>query len=78
MMNRIAYYRKRHSLTQKDFAEIVGISASAVAMYETDRRTPNVFLAQRMSRILDVHINSLFSEGTFPSETDDNDRNSIH
>ena len=78
MMNRIAYYRRKYSLTQKDFAEKVGISSSAVAMYETDRRTPNVFLAQRMSRILDVHVNSLFTEGTFPNETDDNIRNSNH
>ena len=29
-----------------------------------------------MSRILDVHVNSLFTEWTFPNETDDSIRNS--
>lgn len=38
---RIKALRKRNLLTQADLAKELGISASAVGMYEQDRRTPD-------------------------------------
>ncbi|GHV07925.1 hypothetical protein FACS1894217_09570 [Clostridia bacterium] len=40
--NRIRELRRAEYMTQKDLSEILGVSASAVGMYEQDRRTPDI------------------------------------
>ncbi len=38
---RIKELRKKHNMTQKDLADLLGVSSSAVGMYEQNRREPS-------------------------------------
>ena len=64
-MNRVAYYRRMQSLTQKQLADMIGVSSSAIAMYETHRRLPNVVFAKRMASVLKVNISALYPDDDF-------------
>lgn len=44
---RIREERKRLGLTQQQFADGLGIGRSALALYETDRTTPDLLFGQR-------------------------------
>ncbi|MGE7840700.1 helix-turn-helix domain-containing protein [Lysinibacillus sp. NPDC093712] len=40
--NNIKYLRKTKNLTQKDFANILGLAESTIGMYERDERQPSL------------------------------------
>ncbi|HHG9944784.1 TPA: helix-turn-helix transcriptional regulator [Yersinia enterocolitica] len=47
-MNRICEYRGKAGLSQKNFAELMGVTQSAIGHYETGRRTPNISVCKRI------------------------------
>lgn len=54
MGKRIKELRKAHGLTQSELASRLGISASAVGMYEQGRREPDSTILLRLCGIFDV------------------------
>jgi transcriptional regulator with XRE-family HTH domain len=57
--SRIAHFRKQKGWTQSQFAKAVGMSPSTVAMYETNRRTPDDATLSRLAEALEVSIEAL-------------------
>lgn len=59
---RIEQLRVEYKLTQKDFAEKIGVTPSAVGMWERNERTPDVLMLINICEIFDVKINYFFQE----------------
>lgn len=54
--------RKKSGYTQQEFAKLLGISASAVGMYEQGRREPDQKLLLKMAQTLGVSVDRLLGE----------------
>lgn len=52
--------RKQKGLTQKQLANILGISESAIAMYETGDRIPSLLTAKKIAKFFDVKVEEIF------------------
>lgn len=59
---RIAYYRRRHSLSQAELAEKLGVSAQAVSKWETAIALPDIGLLLELSNLYHVSINELLED----------------
>ncbi len=57
---RIKEFRKLKNWTQKEFAEMVGTSQSALSDYEQGVREPMLSTCTRISEALDVSLEELF------------------
>lgn len=61
--------RKEHNMTQDELAEKLGISRSAVGMYEQGRREPDFELLDNTAELFDVSIGYLIgneTKGSYP------------
>lgn len=58
--------RKQAGMTQPELAEKLGVSRSAVSMYECGTREPNFTTLEALSDIFNVDMNTL--TGTAPEE----------
>ncbi|MBR3293676.1 MAG: helix-turn-helix transcriptional regulator [Oscillospiraceae bacterium] len=54
--------RKKAGFTQEQFAEILSVSRSAVAKWETDKGVPDIENLKTMAKLLDVSIDYLLEE----------------
>ena len=63
--------RKNSGYTQQDFASKLGISASAIGMYEQGRREPDQKLLLKMAQVLGVSVDRLLGEETNEMELDE-------
>lgn len=63
--------RKKAGYTQQEYAKLLGISASAVGMYEQGRREPDQKLLLKMAETLGVSVDRLLSEEQGEMELDD-------
>ena len=52
--DKIKHYRKAASLTQKELADKVGLSASAIRMYEANKREPKLEIIKEIGNALGV------------------------
>lgn len=52
--------RNLKDLKQKDIAKMIGISTSYYGMIEQGVRTPNLQLAQKISKIFDSNVEDIF------------------
>ncbi len=67
----IARLRKERNLTQAALAQQAGISASAIAMYETGRRTPDRVAVKKLAAALHVRMSMLLDgQDTAPVVTE--------
>lgn len=57
--SRIKKYRKRLKITQKQLADMVGISVNYLAMLEKDRRNASAIVLRKLARELGVEIEEL-------------------
>lgn len=57
----IAYRRKRAGLSQVAFAEALGVSRSAVAMWETERAYPSAQLLPFIAAVCGCTIDDLYT-----------------
>lgn len=48
--------RASKNLTQKDFANKLGVNQSLISHFEQGRRTPNYTILEKMALVLDVDI----------------------
>jgi putative transcriptional regulator len=60
LYNNIAKLRKEANLTQKQLGELLDISGSAVAMYETNQRMPRLDTAQKIADLFNQTIEDVF------------------
>lgn len=57
-------YRKNNGYTQKQLAEVVGVTQQAVAKWETNKALPNPEMLQKISSILNVMVDTLLDGKT--------------
>jgi DNA-binding XRE family transcriptional regulator len=62
MSNRIKSYREYYGISQRELASKAGISHAEMNFIEVEKRIPNVFIAQRIARVLKVSTDKLFVE----------------
>lgn len=60
---RIAEARRRSALTQEHLADQLGVSFQAVSTWERDESLPDTARLAKLSEILNVSLDSLFSDG---------------
>lgn len=59
---RVGYYREYFGLTQRELAAQAGTGNSSVAEIESGKRLPNVLLAIRIARVLQMTVEELWEE----------------
>lgn len=59
MLNRIKELRKQCNMNQGELAAKIGVSASAVGMYEQGRREPDTSTLLKIARCFDVSVDYL-------------------
>ena len=52
--NTLAQLRKQKKLSQRNFAEAIGVSNGAVAMWETNKRQPDLEMLKKIAAFYDV------------------------
>ena len=58
---RICRLRKQANMTQRELANLLGISEPAVCKWETDSSMPDIMLLEPLARALHTDLNTLFS-----------------
>ena len=61
-MNHIRYYREQYKMSQRQLAMYAKISNVELNHIENERRTPNVFIAIRIAKVLKIPVEGLFIE----------------
>lgn len=56
LANRMLVYRAKHRLSQKEFAELVGLSTMTVNSIESGRQTPSALTKTKIMLILDKEV----------------------
>lgn len=60
--NNLKQLRKSKGLTQVQFAEIFNISSGTIAMWETNKRVPDISMLKRIANYFDVTVDHLLSD----------------
>ena len=55
----LRYLREKKGLSQRECAEIFGLSGSAIAMWEQDQRKPDIEMIVRLAEYFDVSLDEL-------------------
>ncbi|WP_206886114.1 LexA family protein [Alicyclobacillus mali (ex Roth et al. 2021)] len=63
---RLKYLRRQRDLTQRDIANILKVSVSAVGMYERGEREPTIEMIERLADFFDVSLDYLFGRSNIP------------
>lgn len=76
--NILATLRKNTGLNQREFAQIIGVSSGAVAMWETNKRQPDIEMLLKIAHYYHVSVdyllgNSKESESKSTFDTNDQD-----
>ena len=74
MENNIRKLRKSRDLTMKQFGEMMGVSESAISLYENNKAQPDINMMYKMADYFDVSIDFLLGRKTDESKekkTDD-------
>jgi transcriptional regulator with XRE-family HTH domain len=58
---RLKYLRETRNLTQKDLAQLAGVSQPTIAHIEKNTKDPSVETLNKIANALDIHIATLFS-----------------
>lgn len=69
--------RKKANLTQAELAQLIGLSSSAIRMYETDKRNASLYILTKISSALKISVFDLIGdnnseEALSPANTDSN------
>lgn len=55
-------YRLKALMTQNELAKKLGVSSSAVTMWETGARKPNIIMLKRLSKLLNCTTDDLLKD----------------
>ena len=58
----IKQIREQHGLTQKEFAEAVGVSAATVSTWEIGTRQPRMGVIEKISRLYDIRKSDIIED----------------
>lgn len=61
--------RLQNKLTQKELADILGISAGAVGMYESGKRVPSLKRAIQISELFGVSVEDIIFQNSTERQT---------
>ncbi|WP_315167632.1 helix-turn-helix transcriptional regulator [Metaclostridioides mangenotii] len=61
MKNNIKNYRKKLNLTQEDVAKKLNVTRQTINAIENNKYNPSLELAIKLSRLLDVTVEELFT-----------------
>lgn len=76
--NRIKKEREKLNLTREDLAKKIGVSYSAIAMYEQGNREPNNEIMLKMCEIFDCTMDYLMGNSEFKTDKENFDNYMIH
>lgn len=65
----IAYFRKKHNLTQEKFASLVGVSNQAVSKWESGACCPDIQLLPVIAECFNISIDALFLSNDYESRS---------
>lgn len=65
----IAYFRKKHNLTQEKFASLIGVSNQAVSKWESGACCPDIQLLPAIAECFKVSIDALFLSNDYESRS---------
>lgn len=65
MENNIRSLRKNAGLTMKEFGTLMGVSESAISLYETGKSEPDISMLKKMAEYFSVSIDTLLGYGDF-------------
>lgn len=60
LKHKIAYWRNKRGLSQRELADKVGVNPSAIAHYETGHNKPRIETLFKLAHALDVEVSELF------------------
>lgn len=60
MKNTLKKHREKLKMTQQEVAKCAGVSLRAYQNYEQQLRTPDVYQAKKIAKILKTDLNKLF------------------
>ncbi len=60
MKNKIKIERARHSLTQQDLAEKIGVSRQTINAMESNKYVPSTVLALKIAKLFQLTVEELF------------------
>ncbi len=58
-------YREEKKLTQRQLAEMAGITATSISSYENQAMSPSLEIVEKLAQSLDVSVVDLISENQF-------------
>lgn len=59
--NNVSQIRKKHTITQQELAEKIGVSRQTIISIEKGNYTPSVLLALKIAQIFSVSVEDIFS-----------------
>ena len=71
--DKLVALRKEHGMSQQVLAEKTGLSRSAIGMYETGRREPDMATLELFARFFNVDMNTLFTAGNATGDSELNE-----
>lgn len=76
--NIIAQLRNQKQLNQREFAQKLGVSNGAVAMWETNKRQPDLEMVKRISAFFNVPVGVLLGTEDFPNQSTEKEKNHLY
>lgn len=61
-MNNIQKMRKKAGLTQDELGKMLNVTQTAISQYESEKRSPDIYMAKAIAKILNVSIDELFPD----------------
>jgi len=58
-MKKIAEYRKKKSLTQRELASLMGVTERSEQRWESGERTPDIHTLRKLAKIFNCKIDDL-------------------
>ena len=58
----ILNYRKEHTITQSEFASLIGVSTQAVSKWEREICYPDIFLLAEISELIGISIDDMIKK----------------
>ena len=59
--DKLTVLRKQHGMSQQNLADKMGVSRSAIGMYETGKREPDIATLELFARFFNVDMNTLMT-----------------
>lgn len=67
--DRLKELRTSQGITQKELAKQLGVSASAVGLYEQNRREPDISTIKKLAKLLNCNVDYLLGFTSIPTPT---------